>query len=311
MTITLLGTAASCTIVIIAQSAATSRSYALRYSETFSENRDMVGLAAANVAAACSGTFVVNGSPTKTEMVDMAGGRSQIAQLTTAVIVLLVLLFLTRPLSYMPVAVLSTVVFLIGVKLIDIKGMRDLYAKRRDEFLIAVLTALAVAFVGVKQGILLAIGISLVDHIRRSYRPTTNLVVPAAGGAMEYFEPSSERMAVPGAMLYHFAAPLYYANAEFFMAEVLSTVHGASSQVRWFVVRLDTITDVDYSASKMLLELVGRLRALHVDLVFSDVNADMRKQLECYGILKAVGENRAFASLREALDTYTQLGSGT
>ena len=69
------------------------------------------------------------------------------------VIVLLVLLFLTRPLGYMPAAVLSSVVFLIGVKLIDIKGMRDLYAKRQDEFRIAVLTALAVAFVGVKQGI--------------------------------------------------------------------------------------------------------------------------------------------------------------
>ena len=76
------------------------------------------------VRPALSGTFVVNGSPTKTQMVDGAGGRSQLAQLTTAVIMLIVLLFLTKPLQYMPNAVLAVVVFLIGIELVDIAGMR-------------------------------------------------------------------------------------------------------------------------------------------------------------------------------------------
>src|SRR5262249_59158957 len=100
---------ASCFLVIIAQSAATSRAYAMRYEEKFFENYDLVGLAAANAAAAVTGTFVVNGSPTKTEMVDEAGGRSQVAHLTTVAVVLIVLLFLTRPLSFLPNAVLSTI----------------------------------------------------------------------------------------------------------------------------------------------------------------------------------------------------------
>ena len=106
-------------IVILAQSAATSRAYATRYSESFSENVDLVGLGLANVGAGLSGTFVVNGSPTKTQMVDSAGGRSQLATLTTSVIVVIVLLFLTKPLAYMPAAVLSSVVFLIGIELVD------------------------------------------------------------------------------------------------------------------------------------------------------------------------------------------------
>ena len=167
----LLTTAASCSIVIIAQSAATSRSYALRFNDAFDENRDMVGLALANVGAMFTGTFVVNGSPTKTEMVDMAGGRSQVSQLTTAGIILLVLLFLTGPLSLMPAVVLSAVVFLIGVRLIDVAGFRDLYRRRRDAFWIAAITALTVAFVGVEQGILVAIAISVIDHLRVSYPP--------------------------------------------------------------------------------------------------------------------------------------------
>jgi MFS superfamily sulfate permease-like transporter len=105
-------TAFSMFVVILAQSAATSRAYAARYHEHFSENTDLVGLGLANIGAGLSGTFVVNGSPTKTQMVDSAGGRTQLSLLVTAVVVLIVLLFLTAPLAYMPEAVLSAVVFL-------------------------------------------------------------------------------------------------------------------------------------------------------------------------------------------------------
>ena len=126
----LVPTAFAMFIVILAQSAATSRAYAARYNERFSEDTDLTGLALANVGAGLSGTFVVNGSPTKTQMVDSAGGRTQLSLLVTTAIVLLVLLFLTAPLAYMPEAVLSAVVFLIGVDLIDIAGMRKIFAER-------------------------------------------------------------------------------------------------------------------------------------------------------------------------------------
>src|SRR5262249_61633904 len=105
--------AASCFLVIIAQSAATSRAYAMRYEEKFFENYDLVGLAAANAAAGLTGTFVLNGTPTKTEMGDSAGGRSQLAHLTTAAVVLILLLFLTRPPSFLPIALLSPIAIML------------------------------------------------------------------------------------------------------------------------------------------------------------------------------------------------------
>jgi sulfate permease, SulP family len=95
----LVGPAASMFVVILAQSAATSRAYAVKYEEAFNENTDLVGLGAANAAAAFSGTFVVNGSPTKAQIVDSAGGRSQLAPLFTAAVVLVVLLLFTGPLA--------------------------------------------------------------------------------------------------------------------------------------------------------------------------------------------------------------------
>src|SRR6516164_10003055 len=176
----LTGVAVAMFVVILAQSAATSRAYAAKYEEEFSEATDLTGLAAANAAAAFTGTFVVNGSPTKTQIVDSAGGRSQLSPLTAAAVVLVVLVTLTGPLAYLPVAALAAVVFLIAVELIDLAGMRRILAVRRHEFAVALLTAAAVVGLGVEYGIILAIVASMVDHLRHSYRPLNSILLKSA-----------------------------------------------------------------------------------------------------------------------------------
>src|SRR4029077_5259800 len=209
----LLGASASMFVVILAQSAATSRAYAAKYEEPFSTDTDLVGLGAANVAAAFSSTFVVNGSPTKTQMVDSAGGRSQLAQLTTAVVVLIVLLLLTGPLAYLTDAALAAVVFLIAIELIDVRGLRRILACRRHEFVIALLTAAAVVVLGVEEGIVLAVAASVIDHLRHSYNPLNSVLVKSAAG---HWQPAPVRpRARPegGLGVYRFGPSLYYANA--------------------------------------------------------------------------------------------------
>ena len=169
-------------VLILAQSAATSRAYAMKYDDSFNENVDLIGLGLANAAAGISGTFVVNGSPTKTEMVDNAGGRSQLATLTTGLVVVVVLLFLTYWLSFMPNAVLASVVFLIGIKLVDYIGMRGIYGLRTDEFVVAAITAAVVVVVGVEQGIILAIILSLVLVLMHVYKPHDRVLAFSADG---------------------------------------------------------------------------------------------------------------------------------
>jgi hypothetical protein len=152
--------------MIVAQSAATARVYAALHRETLDENADLVGLSAANAVAALSGTFVVNGSPTQTAMVERSGGRSQMASLATAAVVALVLLVLTGPLQYLPRCVLGAFVFTIAVGLVDVRSLRDIGRESRGELLLALVTAAVVVLVGVEQGILLAIALSLLRHVR-------------------------------------------------------------------------------------------------------------------------------------------------
>ena len=129
---------------------------------------------------------MVNGSPTKTQILDEQKGRTQLANLTMSGVVLLFVLFLTSVLKDMPKSVLAGIVFLTGVDLIDIPGLKRILARRRSEFVIAALTGVVVFAVGVEQGIVVAIIISILEIIRRQYKPKDFLVrVTKAGGPSE------------------------------------------------------------------------------------------------------------------------------
>ena len=150
----------ACFVLIVAQSAATSRSFAAKHGERVDINRDLVGLSGASLAAGLTGTFVVNGSPTKTEILDDQKGRTQVANMTMAGVALLFVLFLTSLLTDMPVAVLAGIVFMIGLGLVDVAGLRRIGSRRRDELVIACVTGVVVFAIGVEQGILLAVLLS-------------------------------------------------------------------------------------------------------------------------------------------------------
>ena len=294
----------SCCIVILAQSAATSRVYAFRYGERFSEDTDLVGLSVANLAAGLSGTFVVNGSPTKTAMVDTAGGRSQIAHLTTAATVLLVLLFLTKPLSYLPNAVLAAIVFMIGVKLIKLRELAEIRKKSWNEYVVALAIAAIVLFIGVKQGIMAAIVLSLLDHVRQGYRPHTAIILtdPVEHWRMEPVVPG--KMIEPGLVMYWFGAELYYANANYFAEQALHLVTHSPSPVRWLVVDAGAIADVDYSAGKTLKELQRECAKRGVALVLTRVSESLRADLDRQQLTDAIGVHRIFGSRRDCLAAY-------
>ena len=202
-------------------------------------------LALANIGAALSGTFVVNGSPTKTQIVDSAGGRSQLSLLAMAAIVLLVLLFLTAPLAFMPEAALSAIVLLIGVGLIDIAGMRKVFAQRRSEFWVALITALTVVIVGVEQGILLAIALSLADHTRHGYRPKNAVLVPGESGGRQPQPVATAAQAVPGLVIYRFTHSLYYANCQQLSDEISFLANTTEPPVRWLCLDASAVDDVD------------------------------------------------------------------
>jgi len=299
----LIGIAGSMFVVILAQSAATSRAYAGKYEEPFSQDTDLVGLGAANVAAALSGTFVVNGSPTQTQVADSAGGRSQLAQLTTSAVVLIVLLLLTGPLASLPIAALAAIVFLIAVGLIDVAGMRRILACRRHEFVIALLTTAAVVSLGVEEGLVLAVVASVIDHLRHSYRPFNSVLVKSPAGHWQPAPVLPGARTEEGLVVYRFGTSLYYANASRLIDDVTVLAAGGSP-LRWMVLDGAAIGDVDYTAAAVLTRVIEHLRTRHIRFAVSSILGPVREQLDRYGLGAALGPDAYYDTPGEALEAF-------
>jgi sulfate permease, SulP family len=299
--VALLPVAGSCFLMIIAQSAATARAYASRHQEALDENADLLGLSAANAAAALSGTFVVNGSPTQTAMVERSGGRSQLAHLATAGVVALVLLFLTGPLQYLPRCVLGAIVFTIAIGLVDVRGLRDIGRESPGELRLALATTAVVVIVGVEQGILLAMALSLLRHVRHSYRPHTAVLVEAGPGQWRAAPAVPGAVSGPGLVVFQFGADLFYANAGRFAENVRGLLEGASTPVSWLVIDAGAITSVDYSAARVLRDLQQDLIRGGVVLVLVHAQSSLQADLDRHRLTDIIGPNHVFDTLREAL----------
>lgn len=303
----LIPVAGSCAIVIVTQSAATARVYAARHREKLNENQDLVGISAANAAAALSGSFVVNGSPTQTAMVESAGAQSQIAQVATAGVVAFVLLFLTKSLQYLPQCVLGSLVFLVAVRLIDLRGLRDMHRESPGEYALALTAASVVVVAGVEQGILLAMAMSLLRIVRHSYRPHTGVLVQDINRTWKVLPAARGAATQPGLVLYHFGAALFYANANRFSEEILSLVGPAPSDVRWLIVDAEAITNVDYSAARVIRELQDILASAGILLGFARLSWDTKADFVRHHLTEAIGPSRIFDRLHDALEAFEKL----
>jgi sulfate permease, SulP family len=294
----------SCFVMIVAQSAATARIYATRHNQPLDENADLIGLSTANLAAGLSGTFVVNGSPTQTAMVESSGGQSQLAQIVTAMMVATALLFLVGPIQYLPRCVLGAIVFVIAVRLIDVRGLLKVRRESPQEFALAVMTAGAVVLEGVEQGIILAMVVSLLRVVRHTYRPHTGVLVRSEKGYWQTLPVAPGVTSEPGMAIYRFGAPLFYANVIRFSEELFRLAGQGPSELRWLIIDSEAITNVDYSAAGVVRKLHRELAARGVVFVFARVHPALQEDFDRHRITETVGPERVFPRLHDALAAY-------
>jgi len=196
-------------------------------------------------------------------------------------------------------------VFLIGVELIDFKGMRRIYEQRRSEFWVALITMLVVAFVGVEQGIILAVVLSLIDHTRRGYKPKNAVLVPQESGVLHAQPVASKAEAEPGLLIYRFTHSMYYANSQQLTEEVTALVKEAEPPLRWLCIDASAVDDVDYSAAESLRSLCGILKDKGVRLVVAQVMDDVREESR-YQLRELFGEDAFYDTLDDVLQAYRQ-----
>ncbi len=213
-------------------------------------------------------------------------------------------MFFTAILTDMPTAVLAAIVFLIGISLIDVAGLKKIYRRRPSEFWIAAITGTVVFAVGVEQGIILAIVLSILEIIRRQYRPQDFVVGVSTDGVQSYVSAEPGHQSAPGLIVFRYDAELFYANVNQFVDDVQGLVEHAPDPVRWVVLDAGSIDDVDYSAGVALAGLLDYLQARQITFAVARADTGLLHTLEHYGLRKRIPDNRHFASLSDAVAAF-------
>ena len=245
-------------LVVVTQTAVTTRAFAERGGYDVDPGRDFLGTGAGSALAGFIGAFPVNASPPRTGAVATAGGRTQAGALGAAVAVVILIPF-AGVLKDVPLATLAAILIFVALRLFSVNDLIAIYRFNRFEFALAAVTLLTVVFVGVEQGIGVAVGLAILDRIRLSARPQLH-VLGRIPGSTSWQRPeldSSAEMA-PGVLVALFATPVWYANSLRFRDEVFDLLRNAPGPVRVFV--LDTVgeSDIDFTGTRVMSQVVDR-----------------------------------------------------
>jgi MFS superfamily sulfate permease-like transporter len=193
------------------------------------------------------------------------------------------------------------------VGIAEVSGVRKLYRQRRSEFVLSLVSFLAVVLLGVLVGMGVAVGVSLLNFIRRAWRPH-DAVLGRVEGLRGYHDVSRYPSArqIPGLIVYRFDAPLFFANADRFGEDLRQLVRDSDPPVRWVLVAAEPITDVDTTAADMLKELDKEFDATGLVLAFAELKDPVKDWLIRYGLADRIGRQRFYPTLGVAIHTYVQ-----
>jgi high affinity sulfate transporter 1 len=289
--------------VCIAQTAATVRESGAEVAAPDDFNRDLIGVGAGSLAAGLMGAFAVDASPPNTAIVSASGSRSQLTNVMAALVVLLVVLVATGPIRELPEATLGATLVFIATKLFRARQLRTVLRFDRLEFALAVSTLVVVAFVGIEQGVALAMVLSLADRTRRTARPQDTVLGRQPG--TDHWIPvdiGHTTEEVPGLLVYLVYAPLWYGNADYFRNRVRQLVSAAPSPVHAMVLDAVAISDIDYTGLQALGDLVAELHRQGVTLAIARSSHLVHHDLKHGALLQQLGPGHLFTSVEAAVE---------
>jgi high affinity sulfate transporter 1 len=298
-------------VVALADTMSTASAFAARRGEEVRGNQEMIGIGAANIAAGFFQGFPVSTSGSRTAVAEQAGSKSQITGIVGAAVITLVLVFATGAMQYVPQPTLGAIVIAAAFSLADIAGTRRLWRQRRTEFWLSIVALLGVALLGVLPGILVAVGLSILNVFRRAWWPHHAELGRVEGiEGLHDIERYPHAELLPGLVIYRFDAPLIFANARMF-GEGLRAIAEQRQGLRWLVVAAEPITDVDTTASDMLQELDEWLNERGVSLAFAEMKDPVREKIERYELTRTIDPAHFFRTVDEAVAEYVRQTGAT
>jgi MFS superfamily sulfate permease-like transporter len=301
----LLAGALAIAIVSVADTAALSRSFSAKRGDRVDQNHEAVGLGAANITAGLFQGFPMSASSSRTVVAESVGSKSQLTGVISAIGIIILLIGANSLLADLPSSVLAAIVIVASFGLFDVQTMWWLLRVRRTDFAASVIAMLGVVLVGVLEGLLIAIAVSLAVFVWKRWRPHT-AVLGRVAGRKGYHDIGRHPDAyqVPGLLLFRFDAPLFFANAPYFEETLLEAIDAEPETVHRVVIAAEPMTDVDSTGAETLGLVLDELDARDIEFSFAELKGPAKDRLGRYGLYDRIGDAFFYSTLGDAVMTY-------
>ncbi len=303
----LIASAVGISLVGYSDNVLTARAFANLNHYKIDANQELLALGITNLGNGLMQGFPISSSGSRTVLGDSVGSKSQLFSLVAMVTVILVLLFLRPVLALFPKVALGAIVIYAATKLIEVSEFIRLYRFRRSEFILALVTTLAVLMTDILVGVGIAVSLSVIELFSRVAYPHDAVLgqVPDLAGLHD-IDDWEDVTTIPGLVIYRYDAPLCFANAENFKRRALEAIEAETTPVEWFVLNMEANVEIDITAIDMLFELSAELASKNITFALARVKQDLYFELERAGFIKNITEEYIYPTLPTAIAAFEQ-----
>jgi len=301
----LIGTAFGISLVAVGDTISTSAGFAARRGYEVDGDQEMVGIGSANLLAGLFQGFPVSTSGSRTAVAEQSGAKTQLTGIFAAVLVLAMLLFVPGLVRNMPQSALAAIIIAASLSLFDLVELRRFQVVRKSEFVLAIVAILGVALVGVLEGIVIAVVISMFQLFQRAWRPYAAVLgkvegVPGYHDITRY--PNASQL--PGLLMVRWEATLFFANANLFRKGIRKLLARTDPSPKWIIITAESINDIDTTAGDMLVDLDLELNAAGIHLVFAEMKSTVKEKIEDYGLLETIDQRHFYPTIEVAVEEF-------
>ncbi len=295
----------ACMLLAYVESVSAARALAQAHRYEIDSRQELLGLGAANLAAALFQAYPVAGGLSQSSVNDKAGARTPLALVFASATIGLCLMFLTGMLANLPSVVLAAIVLVAVKGLIDVGELRHVWRVSRFEFSVSMVAFAAVLLLGILQGVMVAVVVSLLLLIRRAAHPHVAFLgrIPGTRSYSD-MERNPDNEAVPGALVVRVEAALLYFNVEHVREVVWEKIRSIPEPLKLVVFDLSSSPMVDLAGARMLATMQAALQEAGVPLRLVTAHATVRDILRAEGLEEQVGRIDRRVSLADVIEEF-------
>jgi SulP family sulfate permease len=271
-------------------------------------NQELIAIGLGNIVGSFFQTYPATGGLSRTAVNNQVGAKTPLAAIISGLIVGFTLLFLTPVFYYLPKAVLGAIIVVAVFGLLDFSVPKQLLSYSKRELIILNITLIVTATIGIKEGILTGIILSMAMLIYRSTKPHFAILgqVPDTHFYRNVSRFEGLLKTTQDILIVRFDAQLYFANISFFKDKLEEFVQNKEGKLKLIIIDGESINSIDSSGIYMLKDIITKYKNLGIDIAFTGMKGPVRDVLEKSGIMKKISYTNCFMSIQEAVDAYEE-----